>query len=64
MRNYFFEKGEPIKFPQGSFHLATHKLDMCPYALERIEDPPVNYVSNYYSSFDHQNFLRYLTCWD
>ena len=64
MRNYFFEKGEQIKASQGSFFLVMHKLDMCQYALERVQDPPDNYVPQFYSSFDHPNFLRYLTCWD
>ena len=50
--------------PQGSFIMGSHKLDSKTYALERIEEAPDQYVTEFYTSYSHKNFLKYLTCWE
>ena len=63
MRNYYFEKGEQIKGLHLSLAIVTHKLDMCTYGLERVEEPGPNYVTDFYTGISHHNLLRYMTCW-
>lgn len=64
MRNYFFERGEELRLPQGQFILANNRLDSRFYALERVEQPPPNYVPEFYSTFEHKHLLKYMTCWN
>lgn len=64
MRQSFFYEGTQIATPVGHYLLAQNKLDSHHYALERVENCSVDYVYDFYSCIDNNNFIKYYTCWD
>lgn len=63
MRKFFFEKGKEVKIGGLSFVLADNKIDAQCYILDRVVNPCPNYVYDRYSSLNHPNMIRYMTCW-